>query len=423
MERQGEESRPVKAWAEGDVVVTQPNLKQNSSPVEVRGHTLDFQRAPLGDVLKVGSSPDHLAVLKTPDMTLAGKLVRMNEIKNSLDVAGAGYLIRQSQSDLTGKQVTQPQLLRVDWEKSMNFDGKVANFMGGVKAQQGTAEMHAENMDVTFDQRIVFRQMRQARERRPRSESRIEAVDCSREVYIYDGERKDGLFVRHVTTHVPELHIDNLARVAEAKGPGTVQIIEKNESKSPSPDPGAATHPFQHTSVRFQGAMRADQTTKTIKFYDQVHILHSPVDRLDDAIDESRPSPEAMVLDARDAAIVQVREFADGRKFRDFQAAGDVKIHSRDYWGQGDGLSFDQEKNLIVFNGSPEQKAALYRQGAVGDRPEEYSARTIKYWRGLNRVVIDSAEGFQTILSPDSKSPLPGPAPERTPPKRPSRPR
>lgn len=410
VEREGSTSRPIKAWAEGDVLVSQPSVRPDQQPVEIRGQTLDFNRTPEGDVLKVGGGEQRLAFIHTPELTLAGRrFVRLDEVANAVDVSGSGYLLRTSENDLTGKKADKPQVLRVDWDKQMHFDGKLASFAGGVKAQQGTAEIHCQNMDVAFDVKVDFREIRRSKDRRKKSPAKIESIDCDKDVIVYDGERKDGLFVRHVTTRAPELHYDNLFRVAEAKGPGQVQIIEKGQSRLDAagrPAPPKAN--FQLTTVRFQGAMRADQASQNIKFFDQVHIVHSPVDRLDEAIDENRLHPDGMILDALDHAIIAMIEKEDGKKYRDFQASGNVKVQSRDYWGQGDQISYDQQKDLLVFSGSAAQKALFFRQTSPGERPEEYPARTIRYWRSLNRIVTDSAEGFNaTFTSQPSSSPPP----------------
>lgn len=398
IERIGSKSRPIKAWAEGDVLVTQPPTKPNQDPVEVRGQTLDFQRTPQGDIVEVGGNEKRLALIKTTEITLAGKqFVKMNEPLNRIESIGPGYFLCETDNDLSGKKSTKPQPLRIDWDKGMDSDGKQATFDGGVKAQQQTAEVHCQTMIVNFDQRIMFREMRSRRSSRDRLPAKIESIDCDKDVVVYDAERQEGVFVRHTTLRAPELHYDNLARTSEAKGPGVVQVIESNDAGN-SKDPMAARRfPFQLTQVRFAGEMRSDQARQTVKFFEKVAIIHTPVDRLDEVVDEDHLPPEGMAIEADDSVIMAVREQPGGAKYRDFQAAGNVRAQSNDYWGHGDALSYDQQKDVLVFQGDANQKARFYRQLRVGEKPQEFSARTIKYSRGSGRINADAADGFNVL--------------------------
>lgn len=404
VERQGEVARPIKAWAEGDVVVTQPTTHQ-TTPLEIRGHTLDFNRAPEGDIVTVGGAEHRFAFIKSSEMTIAGKNhVRLNEPKNRLDVAGPGYLIRPSQNDLTGKPTEKPQDLRVDWEKSMAFDGKFANFEGGVKAQQGTAEIYCHTMEVAFDQRISFHELREGRGRDKRKLAKIDSVDCDKDVIVYDSLKKGDAFVRNTTLRVPELHFDNNNHSTEAKGPGTILIMERNDAGAPAivgvdaKQPASPEYPFTLTRISFQGVLQAKQDTRNIKLFENIRIVRSPAERPDAPLDEDRLKGDGMVVEALKHAIVGVVTGEDGKEYRDFQAEGNVRVQARDFWGLGDKLSYDQKKDLLVFTGSSDQKAKLYRQARPGEAATEYPARTIMFWRGQNRIVTDSAESFDATI-------------------------
>jgi hypothetical protein len=159
--------------------------------------------------------------------------------------------------------------------------------------------------------------------------------------------------------------------------------------------------------------MRGDQTRQVVKFFDRVHIIHTPVVRLEDEINEDKLNENGIVVDAAEHAVMAVRNGEENKKYRDFQAVGDVHVQARDFWGQADTLSYDQQKDMLTFQGSESQKARLYRQLRPGDRPEEYPARSIQFHRGQNRIKIDEADHFNGVFTSE-----PGPAGKSAAPRR-----
>lgn len=409
VERVGSKSRPIRAWADGDVLVTQEPNKEGQEPLEVRGQTLQFERKPEGDVMKVEGSDRRLASVKSADATIAARnQIHFDEIKNRVTVSGPGHIIRASDNDLNGQKLQNPQLLRIDWEKSMDFDGKVANFEGGVKAQQGTQEIYCQNMDVAFRERINFQEAREKKNLKESKRTEIETVDCDKDVIVYNVERDADDSVRYTTMRVAELRYDAIYRTTVASGPGVVQIIDTNKPKADETGKvKAPVAPFQLTKVSFLGRMRGDQGNMTAKFFENVHIVHAPIHQIDEVIDEDKLPADGIIVDAADEAIVAVRTIADGTKQRDFQAKGDVRVQAREFWGQCDRLTYDQEKDRLVFESLAGRKAQFFRQTVIGQKPEEFFGRTITFIRKLNKITIDSSDGFNSLdIAPGAKNPL-----------------
>ncbi|MFO0946632.1 MAG: hypothetical protein U1D30_11900 [Planctomycetota bacterium] len=409
VERIGSKSRPIRAWADGDVLVTQDPSKPDQEPLEVRGQTLQFERKPDGDVMKVEGSDRRMASVKSADATIAARnQIHFDEIKNRVTVSGPGHIIRASDNDLNGQKLEKPQMLRIDWERSMDFDGKVANFEGGVKAQQGTQEIYCQNMDVAFRDRINFHEARQKKNIKGTKKTEIETVDCDKDVIVYNVEREQDDSVRYTTMRVSELRYDAIYRTTVATGPGVVQVIDTNKPKTDEngkvkPPPA----PYQLTKVSFLGRMRGDQGNMTAKFFENVHIVHAPIQQVDEVINEDKLPADGIVVDAADEAIVAVRTMADGTKQRDFQSKGDVRVQAREFWGQCDRLTYDQEKDRLVFESLAGRKAQFFRQTRIGQKPEEFFGRTITFIRKLNKINIDSSDGFNSLdIAPGAKNPL-----------------
>lgn len=400
VERVGKRSRPIRAWADGEVLVTQVPSKPDDEPIEVRGQTLHFERKDEGDLMKVDGSDRRLASVKSSDATICGRnQILFDEVNNRVTCSGPGYILRESATDLVGKAVETPQLLRIDWEKGMDFDGKLATFEGSVKAQQGSAEIHCQNMDVTFDEKIHFRQSREMKLKKAAvTKSKILTVDCDKDVIVYDAERREDGSERYSTLRAAVMHFDNQYRTMVASGPGVTQTIEKVVAKPDASGKVVAPRlPYQLTQVAFLREMRGDQTNQTGKFFESVHIVHTPVARVDQTVDEDQMDPDGVIIDAADMAAMAVRTGADGGKYRDFQAEGNVRVQAREFTGQCDRLTYDQEKDRLVLASQGGRMAQFYRQLRAGEKPQEYFARTITYVKRLNKISTDSSDGFHSF--------------------------
>lgn len=407
VERQGSKSKPVSAWAEGNVYVNQAPKSPDDDPLEIRGQTLHFDRKTDGEIIQVGGGSRRVAVIKTTGMELAGRDILMNEIINKVEVTGAGYLIRETHNDLTGKAVEQPQWLRIDWTQQMIFDGRLGTFFGDVKAQQGTSEIQCELMDVTFDQFVNFKEARAKRSRKQDQRLQIQTVVCDKDVVVVDIERDGGNLIRRSILEARDLRYDNLDRAKNtmiASGPGRVHLVERNKPKEdengklvPPEDP------YDMSIVVFQGQMTGNQIGRTATFYDNVHIVHLPVSDPNYAVDEQNLPENGIIIDAVDEAIMGETQLPNGEKDRQFKAIGNVKVHARKYWAQCDELRYDQQKDLLVFDSKPGRMATLYRREQVGQEYTSFRAAMIMYrsktdkWRaidsdGLNGLSISPGE-------------------------------
>ena len=410
VERVGSKSRPVQAWAAGKVLVTQTPAHSDDRPIEIRGHELQFVRKPNGDVMKIDGSAQSEARILSTDFELVGRRqIVLNEEENFIQVSGAGLLITESESDLLGESIDQSQKVRIDWTKSMHFDGRLAQFRGDVVAQQQDAKILCERMDVTFSERIDFRESR-GRAGRPRNrKSRIDVVDCDVVERVYDTKRdRNGKWDRKSAMGCAFLRYDNKHGAFEATGPGFVLIVEPNRAERN--EAGRLVPPenrYQVTKIKYDGKMNANQRTKTVKFFDQIFILHTPTNDLEKDIDEDDLPPDGMTIRAADVAEMSERKANDGKSHRDFQAKGNVRVRARDYWGQSERLSYDKQKDLLVFDSDGDGEAHFYRRERVGAEATHMPAKSIMFYRATKKVRVNATEGFDWLeVGPDTERKL-----------------
>lgn len=404
VEREGTASRPISAWAEGSVLVTQAPKKPTDEPLEIRGQTLQFERKPDGDQMRVSGQGAALASIKTADISMfANKQIFLDEVNNKVNIPGQGYLIRETVNDMEGNRLAKPQLVRIDWERTMEFDGKIARFDGAVRAQQAGAELSCELMDVEFDQRIDFKEAREKRGDKERPKTQIDRVFCDQNVVALNVEREGDRIIRSMLLHGKALQYDNLHRSSKADGPGDLTIVDRsNPQRDANGKMKNPEHPFERTQVTFDIRMSANREHQTAKFYESVRILRAPVDGMDVPLDANKLPRDGIAVDASESVTVALTEKKDVRngtteKYRDFQAVGDVRVQGQDYSGTCDQLSFDEEKDLLIFNSQPGRNAKFFRQLSPGESPQETSARTIRFGRRSGKLGVEGITNLQSI--------------------------
>ena len=198
VEKIGSESRPVRAYAEGSVKVSQPPKSPEDRPLEIIGNILEFERKSDGDVMTVKGTDKGFAEIRSADMKMSRRhTIVLNESTNHVDIAGPGFLTMNTSSSLTGKKLTEAIPAEVKWDDLMNFDGRIAYFEGKVLATQEEAEIHSHTMEVTFDRKIDFKSLRDGK-RDPKEKIRLpsQSIASGMSSFINASTRTMSLFAR-----------------------------------------------------------------------------------------------------------------------------------------------------------------------------------------------------------------------------------
>ena len=281
----------------------------------------------------------------------------------------------------------------------MDFNGQTASFEGNVTARQATKEIACQVMSVRFDRRIDFKQAREQRHRRQSPKAAIQHIDCDQAVKVYDVETEnhqpDGMPVRYVSMSVVDLHYDHLSQTSFATGPGVIRIIEVLGT---GPDDSGQTpkYPFSLSEISFRGSLHGDRPKHVVKCYDNVHILHTPVEDPQHPPDEDHLPEQGLTVEGEQVAVLLVE--VGEQKFRNFTATDNVRVHAREFWGLCSRLSYDGLKKILVFEGDQSRPAQLWRQPHVGQKAEgPLPAKTIRYSLETKEIDFDRSGGFNIL--------------------------
>src|SRR5262249_18060333 len=130
--------------------------------VDIKGETLNLVRHAAGDTLVVfgGTMPGELYL---GELFLAGPKVTINQKDNTAEVQGVGAMNMPSNTTFEGVKPARPGTrLTVHWNKDMLFNGKEAFFNGGVIAYQDNASLKCQDLQVTLDKAVSFKEGQKA---------------------------------------------------------------------------------------------------------------------------------------------------------------------------------------------------------------------------------------------------------------------
>ena len=396
----------------GDVHVHQdPEAsKEKEKGLDITGGYVELKRAPDGDVLHVLWDGKNLARLQSGEMLLFGPDVTIDQILNRATVVGPGALNMPSNKTLDGKP--KEGRLNVTWSTLMVFNGSLANFDGNVVATQDDGRMKSRSMQVTLDKAVDFKQGQRGDQK-----SSIDKIVCDspvpEQVYTEDIEREpDGKLLSYRSLGIQEMEVDNKDQRMEGSARGQGGVVNyvsrgndegplgknddpKTKPKAPAKTPGAKQEiTFNFTRIRFTGSMTSYLSAlgngRKTTWRDQVRVWHQP------GGDPNIADPTTMVKDSLymtcaklDVTSRKVKE-RDGAKIVEktyqemFAHGGDrlVTFQTDEFTGNSKTVKFDEQTDIIIFEGEGNIPATIYRLTKVqGGPPQTLQGRKILYNR------------------------------------------
>jgi len=393
---------------EGAVHVHQEGSNPADKGTDIKGETLNLVHHAEGDVLIVFGDSRGPAELQFGEMFISGPKVTINQKENTAEVVGVGFMNMPSNTTFEGGKPSRPGTrLTVHWNEYMLFEGKVANFHGGVVAYQDDASLRCKALEVTLDRMVSFKEGQKGGQ-----QAKVEKLVGSLDVYVVDTTRdkEDGKLLRYQRLVARGLDMDNQDGPVIASGPGRVYLLQYGspedpaaQSGSPAPakpraaPPGtkAADEVMKLTRIDFGGRMFSNSKTKdrTTKFYDNVEVYHQPSENPDVKVDPDHPPKDGLYLRCSLLTVFS-QPLANGKANQLMRAEKAVSFRTPEFYGTADVVKYDESKEQIIFEGVGGNFATLYQfaSAGAGSQPKEIKGRQILYERKTGRFTIDGGK-------------------------------
>lgn len=397
--RSGPKNDLDKIWCEGNVRVRQDPVAPEDKGVDIRGQTLQMKHYVEGNVLLVTGD---LAEVHLDKLSILGPEVNIDQKENNVWVNGIGAMRMPSNTNFQGDKLDKASDLTVHWNRNMFFNGKDAQFYGGIQAEQENARLACQTMQVFLDRLVSLKEG----EKKGAPPAKVEKLVCDKNVRIEDTTRENGKLVRYTRIDSREF-VHDQDGIVVAPGPGVVRILQlggKDEAvpgpkpQNPTANPRPAEEELKLTRVTYLGRMFANNNTRTAIFYDTVEVVNLPSDNPDLAIDIDRLPPGGLYLKCEQLKVYTRKE-KDGKSNHEMEAHRKAMVQSREFWGQADVIKYDESKEQVIFEASAGNLATLYRVTVPGQKPDEIKGKKITYWRRTNDFKIDDGNGIRSLIT------------------------
>ncbi len=151
------------------------------------------------------------------------------------------------------------------------------------------------------------------------------------------------------------------------------------------------------TYISFEKQMKASSRTNVASFWEAVRVLNLPCDDphrdidLDDVLSKDLDSG---VLYLR-CDQLWVRSYQkQGRTYQEMDARGHVYVQGQEFTAQCDRMTFNEEKDQVIFHGEGDNPAVMSKVMVKGGKPQTMRGQNIKYYRSTGRVDGDSIRSF-----------------------------
>src|SRR5262249_31098113 len=143
---------------------------------------------------------------------------------NTSWVEGVGAMHMPSNTTFDGGKPSKPGTrLVVHWTRDMIFNGRDADFHGGVVAYQENSTLQCKTLQVALDRVVSFKEGQKKDQ-----QAKVENVIAHGEVRVFDEARdeKDNSFISSRHLFCTQLAVDNLDNRFNASGPGQAATLQ-----------------------------------------------------------------------------------------------------------------------------------------------------------------------------------------------------
>jgi lipopolysaccharide export system protein LptA len=423
--RLGEQNALEQVDCEGGVRVHQDPATPQEKPIHMRGQTLRLTRHAAGNVLVVTDTESSArpAEVHFPDLSLIGPRITIDQAENEAAVEGVGSMRLVTQTDMSGNKLAKPTPLEVHWKQSMHFGGKVAQFHGNVQADQDNTRLLCSNMEVQLDRPVSLNQPGQLSRPRAGAANPPAEPPVGVDTVICDGTAagppvpvtveettadERGRLARYQRIESRELIVHREDGDVNAPGPGVVRIFQLGPKDESAPGPGTAPpkppaargpakpaqEEFKLTLVTFTDRVRLMNAKRSATFYGHVEVIHLPTEDWNLRPDPNRLPAGALHLRCGKLNVYSGGKDAAGRTAQQMEASIKASVEVDGHLGYADVIKFDERDQKVIFVGTDDNPAHLYKVNKVGEKPDDIKGRRIEYNRLNGTYKTDDARNI-----------------------------
>ena len=420
-------------------LVETKTAKPDEEPVVVEGDRIIVRDAsrPYAAVI-VSGTPAEPARFHGRGLGLVGASINLNRGTNRLwmDCPGTMTMPPITQ-DLQGQPLSNNGPMAVRWQDNMEFDGRTITFEQSVVASSENSFLHTETLTVSLDRMVDFDQTSQLDDNNGQR-LEVQEVRCRGGVAMQNRRFDEKGLLSTENLSALSLNINRSSGDILAAGPGVVTMVRRGApnlnaigmtpmaSMSGTPQTVPTNGPYStnfgnggkqnaggdvekltYLNVDFQDKITGNLSDRRINFHDQVKAVYGPVDSWQSRLPSDDPDAvgeNGAILNCHRLSVTAVESPYNKnpnikeKQNIELEAVGNTLVESVLYTARGSRMSFDQAKDLMIFEGDGRNPAALYHQKVIGGQEEKLLAKRIMYWPESKRTYVEGAQSVELHL-------------------------
>jgi lipopolysaccharide export system protein LptA len=309
------------------------------------------------------------------------------------------------------KPATKSEPVAIRWDKKMTLDGREVRYMGKVTAEQehapgpggekGHSRLCCEHLDVTLDKPISLKEG----EKKDQSPA-IKYVHAWQSVIAEDTDGDQEQIHKLQRFEGSDLETDNKEGKVTSVGKGIVKIWElagedPGLMQAPGSGSGSRKQPkngdeMKLTHIKYGNSMSADKKKNLVQFRGGVEVFNLPSTSPDVELDRTKLLPGCFYMRSENLLVLKRQEKV--RNYQVMEAWGDkVIVQSPEIFGQASRVSYDEEKDQIIFMGENGSRATVTKiqPGVKPSLQDTVTAQRITYDRKTGILRSEGIEGMQ----------------------------
>ena len=388
---------------DGDVVFQKLRDDQNrhEEPLVVRADHMHVEDADAEDasVALIGKP----AIVTASGTTIRAAKIRLNRGTSQAWIESPGELVMPVQRDLTGRRLTTPTMMQMQWQGGMELNRDRITIRQGVYVEAIDGWLKTEELTVLLTAPISFAESASSKG------VEVAQIGCAGGAYAQFQQRDV-----HGLTSLQNVSLDETLTIDQRSGNifGTgggwiesVHLAKGNLLGGPvksRPDPGQRLR-FLH--VDFVRGVEGNLQNRQIAVKGNVEAVYGPVDSWEKKLQRSvsgMPGAETLWISADKLGVASSPmrrvQSSSGIGPVELQAEGDVTIEGlieqKGYFTTHSHVArYDQHKTMFVLQGRTGLPARLTLEEYVGAPPAEWVAENITYVHATQEVKATGVHG------------------------------
>jgi lipopolysaccharide export system protein LptA len=394
----------------------------NEKPILIQGDRLEGKNVSSPNAtISVTGSPAHI---EAQGMGLTGSNINLNRGTNHLWITGPGRMDLQPSSSMIGKSLVPGQpialsgTLLIDWQKSMDFDGRTAKFEESVSAAAPQVHLQTKILEVKLKNPINFSDPKLQNQ----NQTELEELRCYGGAFLenrsLDAQQQLNSYER---MQVTDLAVNMQSGALTAGGPGwlnRVNLGSMNPTQNqlgtgllvgrpaaPMANSGGAmsaqvNNQLYCLHIRFQDSITGNLRQGELTFNDQIRAAYTPVFDWSAMIDPDKQEtlgPKAITLISNSLKVNQMSLPTVKGQTIEVEASGNAVVEGNGgvFTARAQRIGFSEAKELLTLEGNGRTYAELYQQPQPGAPFSTTAAQKFQYNLKTKAIKIINARSLE----------------------------